>query len=147
MQDGAGDVFHAFHQFDQLIAIRSTAGREANAAIAHHRRGHAMPGGGRQMRIPHGLPIIMRVDINEAGCHQLAARVNFRGAAFRHLSNGGDAPAGHGHIRFTRRGPCAIHHNAATDHDIGHGQGSCFLRAMLSWIEAPASPRFKTSRR
>jgi hypothetical protein len=61
------------------------------------------------------------MDVNKAGCHQLAARVNFSGAAFRYLANGGNAPAGHGHIRFARRSPCAINHNAATDYDIGHG--------------------------
>jgi hypothetical protein len=63
----------------------------------------------------------MRVDINKAGGYQLAARVNFRGTAFGHLANGGNAPAGHGDIRFPRRGARAVHHHTATDYDIGHG--------------------------
>ena len=76
VQDGAGDVLHPFHEFDQLVAVGGTAGGEADAAIAHHRRGHAMPGGGGEVRIPHRLPVVMGVDVHEAGGDDAAAGVD-----------------------------------------------------------------------
>ena len=43
VHDRAGDVLDAFHQLDQLLAVGRLARREADAAIAHHHGGDAVP--------------------------------------------------------------------------------------------------------
>ena len=41
-----GDVLDALHDLDQRVAVLRPAGREADAAIAHHHGGDAMPDDG-----------------------------------------------------------------------------------------------------
>ena len=82
VHDRAGDVLDAFHQFDQAFAVGGLAGGEADAAIAHHRGGDAVPGGRRHVAVPYRLGIVMGVDVDEAGGDQLALGVDlFRAAA------------------------------------------------------------------
>ena len=42
-QNGFGNIFHAFHQVDQIALMARADGREADAAIAENGRCHAMP--------------------------------------------------------------------------------------------------------
>ena len=41
--------------------------READAAVAHHQRGHAMVDAGREGLVPAGLAVVVGVDVDEAG--------------------------------------------------------------------------------
>src|SRR6185437_8639631 len=43
VQGDAGNVFDAFHQFDQAVAVGPADRREADPAVSHHHRGHAVP--------------------------------------------------------------------------------------------------------
>ena len=43
VQHGAGHVLDALHQLDQLVVVGRPHGREADAAVAHHDRGDAVP--------------------------------------------------------------------------------------------------------
>ena len=49
--------------------------REPEAAVADHHRGDAVPAGERQVGIPEELRVVVRVEIDEAGRDDLAARV------------------------------------------------------------------------
>ena len=75
-QNGGGDILDAFHQLDQLGLATRPDGRKADAAIAHHRRCHAMEGGGRHMAVPDRLAVIMGMDVDETRGHQLADGVD-----------------------------------------------------------------------
>ena len=65
-QRNAGDVFHAFHQINQRLMVAFLHRREANAAIAKQQSRHAMPGRRCELRVPSGLPIIMRMHLHPA---------------------------------------------------------------------------------
>ncbi len=50
--------------------------READAAVAHHQRGHAVVDAGREGFVPAGLAVVVGVDIDEAGCQPSAGGVD-----------------------------------------------------------------------
>src|ERR1700749_2810480 len=72
----AGDVFDAFHQFDEPLAVALAHRRETHAAIAHDCGGDAMPTRRRKTLVPRRLTVVMRVDIDEAWRDELALRVD-----------------------------------------------------------------------
>ena len=65
-QRAAGNVLYALHQFDEPVVPVGPHRSETDAAIAHDRGGDAMPARRRQMRIPGGLTVEMRVDVDES---------------------------------------------------------------------------------
>ena len=66
VQHRAGNVLDTFHQVDQVGRLARPHRREADAAIAEHRGGDAMPGRGRHERVPGRLAVIVRMNIDEA---------------------------------------------------------------------------------
>ncbi len=50
--------------------------READPAVAHHDGGHAVPGRRGEQRVPGDLPVVVGVDVDEAGRHQQAFGVD-----------------------------------------------------------------------
>ena len=80
VQHRARDVLDAFHQVDQVARLARPHRREAHAAIAEHRGGDAMPGGGRHERIPGRLAVIVGVDVDEARRHDQAGGVDLAAA-------------------------------------------------------------------
>ena len=81
---GARDVLHAFHQLDQPRAPVLLHGREAHAAGAHHGGGRAVPGGGREERVPGHLRVVVGVHVDEARGDQLAPGVELALARAQH---------------------------------------------------------------
>ena len=63
---GAGDVFDALHQPDQPLVPVGLHRREADAAVAHHDRGDAVPARRREQRVPGDLTVEVRVHVDEA---------------------------------------------------------------------------------
>ena len=98
----AGNVLDAFHQFDQALAVLDLHRREADAAIAHHRRGDAMPARRLQMRIPGRLAVIVGVDVDEARRDQQALGVDLLVGAAGDLADGGDLAVLHRDIGFVQ---------------------------------------------
>ena len=90
VQRGAGDVLDALHQFDQPLVIRRAERREADAAVAHHDRGHAVPARRCQLDVPRRLAVVVGVDVDEAGCDELAVGVELAAAACVDVSDSGD---------------------------------------------------------
>ena len=62
-----GDVLDPFHQLDQPLVVCGPAGREADAAVAHHHRRDAVPRRGLHAALPGGLAVVVGVDVDEAG--------------------------------------------------------------------------------
>ncbi len=118
VERGAGNVLDAFHQLDQALAVLDLHRREADAAIAHHRRGDAVPARGLQVRIPGGLAVIVGVDVDEARRDQHALGVDLFGALPAHLADGGDLAVLHRDVGFLDRSTGAIRHVAATHYKI-----------------------------
>ena len=67
VQRGAGDVLHALHQLDQAVVVGRAHRREADAAVAGHHGGDAVPRRRDQPRVPRGLPVVVHVDVDEPG--------------------------------------------------------------------------------
>ena len=83
----AGDVLDAFHQRDQPVVTIGRGRGEPDAAVAHHHGRDAVPAGRRQPRIPSGLRVVVRVDVDEARCHQQAVGID-RAASDRARASG-----------------------------------------------------------
>ena len=72
VQRGARDVLDAFHQLDEPVVVGRAHGREADAAVAHHDGGDAVPRRRRELAVPRGLAVVVGVDVDEAGRHERA---------------------------------------------------------------------------
>ena len=109
---GAGDVFDAFHQADEPVVLVGLHRREADAAVAHHDRGDAVPARRREQRVPGDLAVEVRVHVDEAGRDERAVGVDrlARGAVDR--ADLGDDAVGDRDVggaraaRRCRRRPC-----------------------------------------
>src|SRR5919107_4378593 len=106
------------HQLDQGVAVARPDRREADAAVAHHRRGDAVLGGGREVRVPHRLPVVVGVDVHEARRDESAARVDLLAAAAGHFADGGDPPVLDGDVRLEGGAPGAVDDGAAADDEV-----------------------------
>src|SRR5205085_7421698 len=127
VHDRSGNVLDAFHQLDELLTVPGLAGREADAAVAHHSRGDAVPGRRRRVRVPGRLAVIVGVNVDEAGRHDAAFGVDLLGTSARDLADNSDAPVPDGDIGLARCGPRAVDHRAVADDEailLDHGGSS-----------------------
>ena len=67
VQHRAGNVFHAFHQLDEALVVGGMHRREADAAVADHHGGDAVPRRRDHALAPRRLTVVVRVDVDEAG--------------------------------------------------------------------------------
>ena len=75
-EHGGGNVLHRLHESNEEILVPRAQRRDADAAIAEHGGGDAMPRRRREIGIPGGLAVVMGVDIDPAGEHQLPLRID-----------------------------------------------------------------------
>jgi hypothetical protein len=119
-QRHAGDVFHAFHQVDQVGLPAFAQRREADAAVAHHQRRHAVVDAGREGFIPAGLAVVVGVDVDETG-HQPGAiggdALARRTADAAQLD---DAAALYADVGRGRCGAAAVDDGGALDQQVEH---------------------------
>ena len=121
--DGPRDVFNALHQLNQLAAVFWSARGEADATIAHDGCGDAVPGGGSHPAVPSGLGVVMGMDVDEAGGHQLALRVDLFRATRRYLADFDNFATSDGDVGFVRCGAGAVDNGAIANDDadfFGH---------------------------
>ncbi len=123
-QRGARDVLHALHQLDQPLVPVGCRRREADAAIAHHHRGDAVPRRWRQVRVPRRLAVVVRVDIDPPGRHEQPVGVDGgrrRSTAERpRVGDLGDHTVGHGDIGDPGRCSAAVDQQPPGNHQIVH---------------------------
>ena len=114
----ARDVLDAFHQLDQALPILDPHRREADAAIAHHRRGDAVPARRLQPRVPGRLAVVVGVDVDEAGRDQQALGIDFLAATAGDLADRRDPALLHRDVRLAQRRAAAVRHAAAAHDQI-----------------------------
>ena len=95
--------------------------READAAIAHHHGGDAVPARRREFAVPGRLAVIVGMDIDEAGRHQRAGRVDLAPARPGPAAGLGDAPAIDRDIAGEGLASRAVDDRAAANDQIVHG--------------------------
>jgi len=117
-QGRAGDVLHALHQSDEPVVAVGLHRSEADAAVAHHDRGHALPGRRGQQRVPGDLAVVVGVDVDPARGDQQPFGVELLAPRARHVTHGGDAAVVDGDVGHPaiRTGP--VDHGPAPDDQI-----------------------------
>ena len=120
---GAGDVLDALHQPDEPLVLVGAHRREADAAVAHHHRGDAVPARRREQRVPGDLAVVVRVDVDEAGRDEHAVGVDrpARRRRRRAVADLGDHAVVDRDVGRRGRRAGAVDDRAAADHEIVHG--------------------------
>ncbi|MCY1412147.1 hypothetical protein D9M71_275460 [compost metagenome] len=149
VQGDAGNVLDAFHQLDQHFAVALAHRGETDAAVAHHHGGHPMVARRRQAVVPHGLGVVVGVDIDEAGRDQMTAGVDFLHAMAGDLPHLDDAPVPDRHVGAIGLATQPVGNVAATDHQIElrtHATSSADRRPTLAELRTkPLYPCAATS--
>ena len=120
VEGGSGDVLDALHELDEPLPIVGADGREADTAVAQDRGGDPVPAGRRQVRIPRGLPVVVGVDVDEAGRHQQAVGVHGPARRTGQLPDPDDAAILDRDVCRVGRRARAVDHRSGTDHQIMH---------------------------
>ncbi len=119
-QGGARDVLDALHQGDQARVIGLADGREAHAAVAHHHRRDPVPGRGRQIAVPRGLAVVVRVQIGEARRDDRAVGVDRAARLARDPTDLDHATVVDPHVGGEGGLARPVDHLAARDLDVEH---------------------------
>ena len=102
--------------------------READAAVAHHDGGDAVPARRRELLVPGGLAVVVGVDVDEAGRDERAVGVDLLAAAAVDRPDLGDDAVGDGDVGGAGRRAGAVDDGAPSDDEVvcGHGPpGRC----------------------
>ena len=97
---------------------------EADTAIAKYHRGDAVPARGRNERIPHGLAVVMGVNVDPAGRDQKPRRLDLALTGPLLAADSGDTATVDRHIARKRRLAAAIDDLTAANDDVIHGNRS-----------------------
>ena len=115
--DVLGPLEVADHQGPCVGADRG----QGEAAVAHHRRRHAVPARAAPRRVPEDLGIHVGVPVDEPRGDGMALGVDLLDAALGDLSHRGDTAVDHPHIGPERSEPGTVDDGPASDHDVkGH---------------------------
>jgi hypothetical protein len=120
VQRGAGDVLDAFHELDEVLVRVGPHRREADAAVPQDRGGHAVPTRRREVRIPGGLTVEVRVHVDETGRDQQAVGVELAPPGAVDASHLDDDAVGDRDVGRHRGRAGAVDDGAATDHEVVH---------------------------
>jgi endonuclease/exonuclease/phosphatase family metal-dependent hydrolase len=113
-----GNVLDPFHELHEPVVVVGPAGREAHAAVAHDRRRDPVPGGRREPRVPGGLAVVVRMDVDEARRDQQAAGVDLLSSGRVHRADCDDHAVGDGDVGHARRSAAAVDHRTAAKYQI-----------------------------
>ncbi len=105
VERGAGNVLDTFHQLDQLGAVGRTDGGEADAAVPHHDRGHAVARRRLDAGVPGHLAVVVGVDVHETGGHHRTVGVDDAPGRFGDLAYLHHPSLAHRYIGGPRRPP------------------------------------------
>ena len=89
--DHLGDVFDTLHEFDRHIPLMIAHRRETDSAVSHDHGRDTVVRRRHQPIFPGDLTIVLGVDIDEAGRHQMSGGVDLLATAAGELADCGDA--------------------------------------------------------
>ena len=95
--------------------------READAAVAHHERGDAVPGRGREQRIPGDLPVVVGVHVHPAGRDDWPRASSSRRPRSATLPTATMRPASIATSPVEALAAGAVYDRSAADHEVVHG--------------------------
>ena len=120
-QSGARNILHALHQVDEPVMLIGLGGRKADAAIAHHGGGDAVPTRRAEIGVPRHLPVIMGVNIDPARCHKVAFGIDFGLGFFLDDTGFHDDAVFYGNIGGARRRARAVYQIGIANNQVKHG--------------------------
>ena len=118
VQHRAGDVLDALHQRNQLVVRVGPHRREADATVAHDHRGDAVPARRSDARVPRGLAVVVRVDVDEPRRDEQPVRVDLLASPPGDRPHRRDRRAVDGDVRGHRFAAPAVGQVAAPDHQV-----------------------------
>ena len=118
LQNGARDIFDAFHQFDQQIVVAWTYRRKSDAAIAHHHGRDPMMARRRHAVGPGRLTIVVGVNIDKPRRDQRARRIDLAVAGPVDCADFDDARSLDGNIGRPRLSAAAVDQITAANHQV-----------------------------
>src|SRR5690606_21896170 len=128
-QDHFGNVLDPFHQADQSIVVGGAAGSEPDAAIAHDDAGYAQARRWVEPVGPGSLAVVMRMDVNEAGCGEQTPRIDLFSARAGERSHGGYPAPNEADVALIRLPAGTVGYRSAA-HDQVEIASHRFLRSL-----------------
>ena len=119
-QRRAGDVLDPLHQPDEPVVAVGLGGGEADAAVAHHERGDAVPRRRGELRVPGDLAVVVGVDVDPARRDQQAVSFDDSGGAALDRAHLGDAAGIHRDIGGTCRPAGPVDQRPTLDDQVVH---------------------------
>ena len=100
-----------------FVLLRPTRGK-ANAAVAHHHTGHAVPGRTADPGVPADLSVVVGVGVNKAGGDHQPVGINGLGCSVEMVSKLHNPTVRNGHIgpELWRAG--AVNHRTVLNHEV-----------------------------
>ena len=114
----ARNVLHTLHQRNETVVRIGSHRCEAHAAVAHDGGRHAMPARRRHAGVPGGLPVVVRVDVDEPRSDQQPRGIDLLAASLGDRSDCADGGAVHGDVGRDRLAAQPVCHVAAPDDQI-----------------------------
>ena len=117
----AGDVLDSLHELDQPLPLGRPGRGEADAAVAHHNGGDAVPARRRDLGIPGDLPVVVGVDVDPTGGDQASVGVDLPPTGTEVAPHLGDAITVDGDVDpLASLGPGAVDQVAVADDEVVH---------------------------
>ena len=140
-QRGAGDVLDALHQLDQPLLTAGPHRGEADTAVAGHERRDAVAAGRLEQAVPADLPVVVGVDVDEAGGHHMPCRVDGFGGLAAHRRIVG-AAADHvddlavldADVGLVALGTRAVDDSATGDLEVEHEFPPSLFGVAMGWL-------------
>ena len=121
VQRCARNVFDAFHEFDEPLAIAFSNGSESDATVAHDNGGDTVIGRWRKVAIPRGLAVVVSVNVDKARGDQCSVGIDHSRGIALNIANLHHNAVAHGDIGDAAGFSRAIEHEATADNEIELG--------------------------
>ncbi len=119
-QRRAGDALDTLHEPDEPVPPIGGRGGEADAAVAHHHGGHAVPDGRGEQRIPRDLSVVVGVDVDESRRDREPGRVELLAPGFGDGADRGDSTGVDRDVGELRTPAEPVDDRPVPDHQIVH---------------------------
>ncbi len=125
---GAGEQRVEIHALDyrqileHRVPLRCRAGRDAESAISHHRRGHAEGRRRRQGAVPGDLRVVVGMDIDDARHQREAVRIDDLARTPGRPAHFGDATVVNCHVGGDWCGAAAVENGGTPNEQIEHAR-------------------------
>ncbi len=121
---GARDVLHALHELDEPRLTSRLDRSEAHTAVSEQRGRDAVPARRREVRVPRGLAVEVRVHVDETGRDEQPGGVDRASRLPGDPTDLHDHAVPYCHVGGTGCVTRAVDDGAGTDHEIMHRRGA-----------------------